>query len=59
MSDALNQKDCCRELAAGCRRLAAISFSSETRNHFLRLAEHYSALAEAEEQATLLDTLGG
>jgi hypothetical protein len=52
MLDALNRAERYRDLAEGCRRLAAIGFSTETRNHYLRMAEHYSSLAEAEEQAT-------
>jgi hypothetical protein len=50
MSDALNRAQRYRDLAEGCRRLAAVGFSTETRNHYLRMAEHYSSLAEAEEQ---------
>jgi hypothetical protein len=42
-----------RELAKGCRRLAAIGFSNETQSHFLRMAEHYSTLTEAEEAADI------
>jgi hypothetical protein len=53
MLDALNRAERFRDLAEGCRRLAAIGFSIETRNHFLAMAEHYSSLAEAEEQGTL------
>ncbi len=53
MLDALNRAKRYRELAKGCRRLAAIGFSTETRNHFLRMAEHYSTLAEAEELGAL------
>ncbi len=49
MLDALNRAERYRELAEGCRRLAAIAFSTETRNHFVRMAEHYSTLAEADE----------
>lgn len=50
MLDALNRAKRCRELAKGCRGLAAIAFSTETRNHFLSLAEHYSTQADAEER---------
>ena len=39
MLDALNRADRYRDLAEGCRRLAAIGFSDETRNHYLRMAE--------------------
>jgi hypothetical protein len=56
--DALNRANRYRELAAGCRRLADIGISSETRNHFLRMAEHYGTLAKAEEQAPTSDTPG-
>ena len=52
MLDALNRAQRYRDLAEGCRRLAAIGFSTETRNHYLRMAEHYSSLAEIEEQGT-------
>jgi hypothetical protein len=41
MSDALNRAERYGELAEGCRRLAAIAFSTEARNHFVRMAEHY------------------
>ena len=51
MLDALNRAKRYRELAKGCCRLAAIGFSSKTRDHFLRMAEHYGTLAEAEEAA--------
>jgi hypothetical protein len=51
MLDALNRANRHRELAKGCRRLAAIGFSAETQNHFLRMAEHYTTLVEAEEVA--------
>lgn len=49
LDDALNRAKRYRELEKGCRRLAAIGISTETRDHFVRIAEHYSALAEAEE----------
>ena len=53
MSDASTRAERYRELAEGCRHLAAIAFSAETRNHFLRMAEHYSMLAGAEEPGAL------
>ena len=53
MLDALNRAERYRDMAEGCRRLAALGLSTETRNHYLRMAEHYSSLAEAEEQGTL------
>jgi hypothetical protein len=49
MLDAFDRAERYRELAEGCGRLAAIAFSTETRNHFLRMAEHYRTLAEADE----------
>ncbi len=49
MLDALNRAGRYRELAEGCRRLAAIAVSTETRNHFVRMAEHYRTLAEVDE----------
>jgi hypothetical protein len=52
MLDALNRAERYRELAEGCRRLATIGFSVETRSHYLRMAEHYSSLADVEEQGT-------
>ena len=58
MADALNRAKRYRELSAGCRHLAAIGLSAETRSHFLRMAEHYSALATAEEADTSRDTSG-
>src|SRR6266853_3920996 len=39
MLDALNRSERYRDLAERCRRLAAIGFSIETRNHYLRVAE--------------------
>ncbi len=53
MLNALNRAERYRELAEGCRDLAGIGFSNETRNHYLRMAEHYSSLADAEEQGGL------
>jgi hypothetical protein len=50
MLDASNRAQRYRDLAEGCRRLAAIGFTTETRSHYLRMAEHYSSLADAEEQ---------
>lgn len=49
MSDARNLAQRYRNLAEECRRLAAISPPTETRDRYLRMAEHYSTLAEAEE----------
>jgi hypothetical protein len=52
MSDALKQTKYYRDLEQRYLRLAAIGSSTERRNHYLRIAEHYSALAEAEELST-------
>ena len=58
MSDALNRAKRYRDLSAGCRDLAAMGLSAETRNHFLHMAAHYSSLATAEEANTFADTRG-
>ena len=52
MLDALNRAERYRELAEECQRLATIGSSIETRNYYLRIAEHYSLLADVEEQGT-------
>jgi hypothetical protein len=44
MLDAWNLAEHYREQAEGCRRLATIALSTETRNHFVRIAEHYRTL---------------
>lgn len=49
MTDALNQARHYRDLADECRRLAANGCSTEMRNRYLRMVEHYTTLAEAEE----------
>jgi len=51
MSSALYRAERYRDLAEECRRLAAIDSPIEIRNRYLRMAEHYSTLAEAEELA--------
>jgi hypothetical protein len=53
MLEPLNRAERYRDMAEGCRRLAALGLSTETKNHYLRMAEHYSSLAEAAEQGTL------
>jgi hypothetical protein len=58
MSDALNRAERCRDLAEECRHAAAICSSTEMRIHHLRMEEHYSTLAQAEELAALANTLG-
>ena len=49
MTDALNRAQRCRDLAEEYRRLAAIDSSTDIRDRYRRMAEHYSKLAEAEE----------
>jgi hypothetical protein len=53
MFDTWNRAERYRDLAEECRRLAAIgssiNISTEIQNRYLRMAEHYSALAEAEK----------
>ena len=49
MLNALNQAERYCDLAEACRRLAAISFSTQMQNHYCQMAEHYSTLAEAAE----------
>jgi hypothetical protein len=53
MSDALKRAQRYRYLSKECWRLATLDVSTETRKHYLEMAEHYSALAEAEELSTL------
>ena len=42
-----------RDLAKRYLRLAAISHPTKNRNHYLRIAQQYNTLAEAEELRTL------
>ena len=51
MLSASNRAERCRDLAKECRRLAAISSSTPIRARYLRMAEHYSSLAKAEDAA--------
>jgi hypothetical protein len=51
MSDASNRAERCRDLARVCRRLAAISSSTEMRTHYSRMAEHYSGRETLVDQA--------
>jgi hypothetical protein len=53
MSDALNRAERLRDLADECRHKAARCSSTPDRNHYLRMEEHYSELAEAEELSTM------
>jgi hypothetical protein len=49
MSNALNRVERYRDLAEECRCLAASTFSTQMRSRYLRMAEIYTTLAEAEE----------
>ena len=49
MLDALNKMQRYRGRADECRRLAEVGHSSDIRNHYRRMAEYYTAFAEAEE----------
>jgi hypothetical protein len=53
MSDALKRAQRYRHLAKECWRLTTLDVSTETRKHYREMAEHYSALADAEELSTL------
>ncbi len=53
MADALKRAQRYRSLAKECWRLTTVDVSTETRKHYLEMAEHYSALAEAEELSTI------
>jgi hypothetical protein len=49
MSNALDRAERYRDLAEECRRLAASTFSTQMRSRYLRMAEIYTRLAEAEK----------
>ena len=49
MLNALNRAECYRDLAEECRRLTAISSSTQMRKRDSRMAEHYSLLAGVEQ----------
>lgn len=53
MSEALKRAQRYRWVARECWRLAAADASTETRNHYRQMAEHFSELAEAEELSIL------
>jgi len=53
MLHALKRAEHYRDLAKRYLRLAAISRSTKNRNHYLRIAQQYNTLAEAEELRTL------
>src|SRR5262249_27272104 len=48
MSNAMYRAERCRDLAEECRRLAAMSPSTEMRKHYSRMAERYGTLAQVE-----------
>ena len=53
MADALKQAEHYRDLEKRYLHLAEIGSSTTRRSHYLRMADHYGALAEAEELSTL------
>jgi hypothetical protein len=57
MSDALKRAQRYRRLAKECYRLATVlgtvDVPTEIRSRYLEMAEHYTALADAEELSTL------
>jgi hypothetical protein len=53
MSDASTRAQRCRDLTKECRHLAAISSLTDIRDRYLRMAEHYSTMAEADDLSTL------
>ena len=53
MSNPLYRAERYRDLAEEMRCLAAICSEIEIQNRYLRMGEHYSALAEVEEMSTV------
>ena len=53
MSNALKQGEHYRDLEKRYVHLAEIGSSTKRRNYYRRIADHYGALAEAEELSTL------
>ena len=49
MSNELYRAERCRELADEYRRIAAMCTSTEMRNHYSRMSEHYRTLAKTVE----------
>jgi hypothetical protein len=49
MLDELYRAERCRDLAEEYRRVAALCASIEMRNHYSRISERYSKLAETQE----------
>jgi hypothetical protein len=55
MSNPSYRAERCRDLAEEYRAIAALcAASTEMRTHYLRMSDHYSRLADAEELGTLL-----
>jgi len=53
MSDALYRAERCRDLAEEFRRLSEMCTSAEMRNHYSRMAEHYSSLLDVKNLGIL------
>jgi hypothetical protein len=53
VSNELYRAERCRDLAEEYRCIAAMCASSEMRNHYSQMSEHYSTLADAEELSAL------
>jgi hypothetical protein len=53
MLNILSRVERCRDLAEECHHVAAMYPSTEMANHYRRMAEHYSSLADAEELGRL------
>jgi len=51
--DAWNRAEHYRDLAEECRRLAAITLSTQMRNRYSDMADQYALLAEAQALGTL------
>jgi hypothetical protein len=59
MFNAVNRALRYRDLANEyCHLAAATGLSTECRNRYLRMAEHYNALAQAEEELALAHANG-
>ena len=53
MSDALYRAERCRDLAEEFRHLSQMCTSTEMRDHYSQMAQHYSSLAEAKDLGIL------
>jgi hypothetical protein len=59
MFDALSRAELYRDLSDEYYSVAAVTdMSTECRNRYVRMAEHYDALAEAEEHLALARASG-